>query len=133
MKKKIKHPKLLALWVMLVILFAAAIAFKWDAVFQRGNPIPYLSAAVKLTGDHTYAAVDNSENLYITRRGDKQDLFQMIQDTYHVEYRDQLGSSYLFSDGEKNYIVGSEIYWGRFTIWTLSFDDGFPALVNTAN
>jgi hypothetical protein len=46
----------------------------------------------------------------------------MIQDTYGVELKDQLGSSYLFSDGEINYTVSSEIYWGRFTVWTLPDD-----------
>ena len=67
------------------------------------------------------------EDIYITRRGDKSGLFQMIEETYAVEFKDQLGSGYLFTDGEKNYTVGSEIYWGRFTVWTLSFDEGFPS------
>ena len=80
---------------------------------------------MKLTGDSTFAAVGATEDIYITRRGDERGLFQMIEDTYGVEFKDQLGSGYLFSDGEKNYIVGSEIYWGRFTVWTLSFDEGF--------
>lgn len=113
--------------VAVAILFASVIIFKWDAIFQRGNPIPYLAAAVKLSDDNTFEAVENMENIYITKRGEKDGLFQMIQDTYDVEYKDQFGSGYLFSDGENNYTVGSEIYWGRFTVWTLSFDEGFPA------
>lgn len=113
--------------VAVAILFASVIIFKWDAIFQRGNPIPYLAAAVKLSEYNTFEAVENMENIYITMRGEKDGLFQMIQDTYDVEYKDQFGSGYLFSDGENNYTVGSEIYWGRFTVWTLSFDEGFPA------
>ena len=108
------------------ILLTSFVAGKWNAIFQRGNPVPYLAAAVKLSDDHTFEAVAGMEGIYITKRGDQEDLFRMIQDVYAVEYKDQLGSGYLFSDGEKNYIVGSEIYWGRFTVWTLSFDDGFP-------
>lgn len=110
-----------------IILLTSVIAFKWDAIFQRGNPLPYLVAASKLSDDNSFVKIENTQNTYITKRGEKHDLFQMIEDTYHVEYHDQLGSGYLFSDGENNYIVGSEIYWGRFTVWSLSFDNGFPS------
>lgn len=124
---KAKKWKIFALCAaILFILFALLLASRWDVIFQRGNPIPYLAAAVKLSDDNTFEAVKGLEGVYITKRGEKQDLFQMIADTYNVDYKDQLGSGYLFSDGEKNHIVGSEIYWGRFTVWTLSFDDGFP-------
>lgn len=117
--------KSIILWIIITVFLVSLAVLKWDAVFQRGNPIPYLAAAIKLSDEHTLAAVEGIEDVYITRRGDNQALFQMIQQIYQVEYKDQLGSSYLFSDGEKNYIVGSEIYWGRFQVWTASFDEGF--------
>lgn len=119
-----KH--IVILCVLVAILMFSFVALKWDAIFQRGNPIPYLTAAMKLSDENTFTAVEGVEDVYITRRGDKQEFFQMIQKTYQVEYKDQLGSGYLFSDGEKNYTVGSEIYWGRFQVWTASFDEGFP-------
>ena len=105
----------------LVLLGIVALCFlmKKDAIFQRGNPIPYLTAAVRLSGENLYVAVDEESGIYISKREDKQALFQMIQDTYGVELKDQLGSSYLFSDGENNYTISSEIYWGRFTVWML--------------
>ena len=121
-----KKRKVLVLCDVAIILLGSFAALKWNAIFQRGNPIPYFAAAVKLSDNNTFVAVGSIENVYITKRGEKHDLFQMIEDTYEVEYKDQFGSSYLFSDGEKNYTVGSEIYWGRFTVWTLPFDDGFP-------
>lgn len=111
--------------IVIVILAASVIASKWKVIFQRGNPIPYIAAMLKLTDDNTFEAVANLEGIYITKRGEKDDLFQMLQDTYDIEYQDQIGSGYVFSDGEQNYIVGSEIYWGRFTVWTVSFDNGF--------
>lgn len=109
-----------------LIAFLSAVLLKWDTVFQRGNPIPYLAAAARLSEDNPFEAVKSEEGIYITRRGDNLELFRMIRNTYDVEYIDQLGSGYLFSDGEYNYIVGSEIYWGVFTVWTVSFDEGFP-------
>ena len=120
-----KNRKLLILCAIVILFLSSLVALKWNAIFQKGNPIPYVAAAIKLSDDDAYAAVRNIENVFITKRGEKQDLFQMIEDTYAVEYIDQLGSGYMFSDGKKNYIVGSEIYWGRFTVWTLSFDDGY--------
>ena len=114
------------LCVVIVFFIVSLLILKWDAVFQRGNPIPYLTAAMKLSDENTFTAVEGVEDVYITRQGDKQEFFQMIQETYQVEYKDQLGSGYLFSGGEKYYIVGSEIYWGRFQVWTASFDEGFP-------
>lgn len=128
MKKKAKAGRILCLCaIILLILFSLTAALKWDAIFQRGNPIPYMAAMVKLSGSHTFEAVPGLDNTYITRRGEQQALFQMIEDTYGVEFKDQLGSGYLFSDGRLNYLAGSEVYWGRFTVWTFSFEDGFPA------
>lgn len=121
MKKK----SVVILCAAAIVFFAFLIAFKWDAIFQRGNPIPYLVAAIKLSDDNTFVPVGGTDDTYITKRGENSDLFQMIQDTYDVEFIDQLGSGYVFSDGENSYMVGSEIYWGRFTVWTLSFDETF--------
>ena len=104
----------------IILAFLVSVLFlKRSAIFQRGNPIPYLTAAVKLSEANPYVAVDESNGIYISKRGEKDALFQMIQDTYGVEYKDQLGSGYLFSDGTNNYIISSEIYWGRYTVWTL--------------
>lgn len=108
---------------VIAVLFAAVAVYKWDAIFQRGNPIPYLRAMVKLAGENTFEAVPDMDGVYVTKRGDKLGLFQMVCDTYGVEFKEQFGSGYLFSDGEKNYTVGSEIYWGRFTVWTLPFEN----------
>lgn len=114
MKKKVVVTCTVILAILAVMIF-----LKKDAIFQRGNPIPYVTAAVRLSETNPYVAVDETNGIYISKRGDKEALFQMIQDTYGVDYIDQLGSGYLFSDGEKSYIVSSEIYWGRFTVWTL--------------
>lgn len=123
MKNRMKgHKTILLLTIIILALSAFMIAFKWNSIFQRGNPIPYMAAMVKLSDKNSFEAVANTDDTYITRRDDKQQFFQMIQDTYGLELMDQLGSSYLFSDGEKNYIVASEIYWGQFTVWTLAFE-----------
>ena len=114
MKKKV-----FATCAVIIVILVAVVFLKKDAIFQRGNPIPYLTAVVHLSETNPYVAVDEENGIYISKRGDKEALFQMIQDTYGVELTDQLGSSYLFLDGENTYTVSSEIYWGKFTVWTL--------------
>lgn len=37
-----------------------------------------------------------------------------------MEFVEQAGSSYLFTDGSrKNEVASSEVYWGRYTVWVL--------------
>ena len=114
MKKKV-----FATCAVIIVILVAVVFLKKDAIFQRGNPIPYLTAVVHLSETNPYVAVDEENGIYLSKRGDKEALFLMIQDTYGVELKDQLGSSYLFSDGENTYTVSSEIYWDKFTVWTL--------------
>ena len=126
MKRNKNTRRIFVLCVVAVfIIFAAVAALKWDAIFQRGNPLPYLAAMVKLTGENSFEAVNGMDGIFITRRDDKAGLFQMIQDTYYVEFKEQFGNAYLFTDGEQNYTIGSEIYWGSYTVWTLPFDGAF--------
>ncbi|MBQ3126455.1 MAG: helix-turn-helix transcriptional regulator [Clostridia bacterium] len=89
------------------------------AIFQRGNPLPYLAAAVRLSDSHPYAAVDGAPGVYIARRGDCPALFAMIEEKWDAKLIDQAGSGYMFSNGAATFTVSSEIYWGRFTVWTL--------------
>ena len=122
MKKKTKIYAFCAIAVF--FLFTSIITSKWNAIFQRGNPIPYLAAAVKLSDENTFEEVENMEGIYITKRGEKQDLFQMVQNTYDVEYKDQLGSAHLFSDGEKTILsvqkyTGVDLLFGHCPLMTV--------------
>lgn len=120
MKKKMGKGTVAAICaIAAVILFASVLYSKWDAIFQRGDPLPYLAAAARLTDENTFEPVKNMDGTYITARGCSQGLFQMIEETYGVTHEDQLGSSHVFSNGETRYTVSSEIYWGGFTVWTL--------------
>ena len=81
MKKKV-----IVICTLVISLLAAAVILKWDTIFQRGNPIPYLTAAVRLSEANPYVAVDEEKGIYISKRGDKEALFEMIQNTYGVEF-----------------------------------------------
>lgn len=87
------------------------------AIFQRGNPIPYLTAAAQLSDEQTYVEV--VPDTYIARRGDCPALFAMVEEKWEVEFIEQFGSGYLFANAVTRLTVSSEVYWGRFTVWTI--------------
>lgn len=103
----------LGLMAMVIILF---IAYK-DSIFQKGNPFPYLIAAIKITASTPYIRV--KENEVISKANDESSLISDFEKQMEVEFVEQAGSGFIFSDGEESYVISSEIYFGRFTVWTL--------------
>ena len=108
----------------LVVLFGCVIAFKWDSIFQRGNPMPYVKAMLDLSEDNTFVEIENEDITYITKAGDNQDLFQMIQDTYNVECVDRGGRMFFFTNTNGEYVCSVEVeqYWSIYDVWTLRFE-----------
>ena len=88
-------------------------------IFQRGNPIPYISAAMKIDEDSRYVQVDidDTYDVYISVRGDKESLFYDLAYSKGMEFVEQAGSSYIFSDGTNRLIISSEVYLSCFTVW----------------
>lgn len=105
---------LLAVLVLLLIF-----AYR-RTVFQRGDPLPYLAAAMKLDRDTAYVPVDDGSGseVYITRRGDFADIIGHIQEERGAKLYDQMGGVYLFRrpDGEEFYFRTS-VYWSFFQVW----------------
>ncbi len=102
--------------VVLAVLF---ISFKWDAIFQKGNPAPYLIAMTKLSNGNTYVAVEGKDNIYISLNGECPELFEYYKKENNLEYVEQAGSGYLFTNGTENFVISSEVYWGKYKVWTL--------------
>lgn len=105
--------------VVLVILAASAFYLNRAAIFQRGNPIPYLISAVRISEKNPYVAVDETKGIYISKRGECPELFDFFCERTGMEFVEQAGSGYLFTDGDRNDVISSEVYWGRYTVWTL--------------
>ena len=104
----------------LVALSLAAGGVLWrygGAIFQRGNPIPYLLAAAQLDSDTPFAEVGSGDGVYIAPRGECPALLEFVERTRHVTFVEQAGSGYLFSNGVDGLVVQSEVYWGRFTVY----------------
>lgn len=102
----------------LLALFAAAYA---PAIFQRGNPLPYLAAAARLSGQQSFVLVEQNEReaVYISKLGADPVYLTVAWegDLKGMQFREQMGAAYLFSDGERSVAVQSEVYWGRWMVW----------------
>lgn len=115
MKKKM----ILSCAIVLVVVVAMTAYLKWGVIFQRGNPIPYLTAAIQITEENPYVAVDKIKGIYISKRGDRTKLFEDFCEVYGMKFVEQAGSGYIFTDGDRTDVISSEIYWGRYTVWTV--------------
>ena len=102
--------------VMLVVLILSL----WSpAIFQRGNPLPYLLASAKINETVPYVQVNSSGNayVYISKRGECPELFDYIEANWSVDFEEQLGGAYVFTNGSSRLIVSSEVYWRNYTVW----------------
>lgn len=121
--------KTFALKRRIIILSAVAgfTLFLWlvnlwsPVILQRGNPIPYLAAAMNIDENNYYAKVDvdDTRDVYISLRegGKCEALFNDIAYSRGFEFVEQGGSAYIFSDGTNRLIISSEIYLSQFIVW----------------
>lgn len=117
----LKEKKKIFITVLVALVIFAALVFylNRDAIFQRGNPIPYLIAAVQISENKPYVAVDETRGIFISRRGECPELFDYFQEKTGLEFIEQAGSGYLFTDGIRNEVILSETYWRDYTVWVI--------------
>lgn len=104
-----------------VVVMGLAIYLYAPVIFQRGNPFPYLYAATKINDDTPFVEVNvnNNNSIYISRRGTCDEILLYIAESKNLEFQEQAGSAFLFSNGEKTLAVSSEVYWAKYTVWTV--------------
>ncbi len=116
--EKRTRKKFIVVCVTSIFLLIAVVLYGWGpAIFQRGNPIPYLAAIIRIDVKQPYIEVRNNSGIYISKQGECPELFEYIEEHWEVELVEQAGSGYIFTNGIANLIVSSEIYWGKFTVW----------------
>lgn len=107
--------------LMVAVLYAG---FNYSIIFQRGNPVPYLTAASKISHETPFVKVnDNStdSDVYITKNDmdSTYALLEHIEREYDVEFNEQYGSAFLFESEAGNLTISQEVYWGRFKVWSV--------------
>ena len=102
-----------------ILLAVVLVLHLWGpTIFQRGNPVPYLVAALRLT-NQPYAQVNDRsvQDIYITAGYDCPELFEKIERERQVTFVEQAGSGWIFTNGADHLVISSEIYWRYFVVW----------------
>lgn len=119
-KEKRTQKMLIVACVVAILMIITSVLSIWGpAIFQRGNPIPYLVAAKKISNEQSYVQVGGKEGIFISKRGECPELFEYVESNWNVEFVEQAGSGYIFSNGIAHLVVSSEIYWGNYTVWSV--------------
>ncbi|MEG1883720.1 MAG: helix-turn-helix transcriptional regulator [Clostridia bacterium] len=116
-EQRTKHKLLIVIAIFAVITFLLIISSYSKVIFQRGNPIPYLIASMSISEETPYVEVGKNTGVYITKRGECPPLFDFVEESRNVDFVEQAGSGYIFTNGLDNITVSSEIYWRYFTVW----------------
>jgi len=101
------------------LAFAGMFAYGSD-IFQRGNPVPYITKMLILNDSNHYQKVLPDKEIYITKRYDFDGLRKYIENTYDVKFDAQLGGGYSFTSDKAHILVISTIYWRYYLVWELT-------------
>jgi len=117
--EKRKRNKIYVLGIIIAAIFAVVFFFDryGPAIFQKGYPVPYIKAMMKISDEAPLVKV--KEGIYITETGEKQAVFDYIKEKFGAELVEQAGSGYIFSNGTDKLTVSSEIYWRKYTVWSI--------------
>ena len=117
--EKSKRKRITFISVAIIIILLTSFAFKvyGPVIFQRGYPVPYIKAMMKISENNPIIKVE--EGIYITKIGDIDSVKAMMLEKYDAELIDQAGSGYFFSNGTANLTVSSEIYWRNYSVWNI--------------
>ena len=117
---KARRTVLLALAAVLAAS-ALVVAVQGPAIFQRGNPIPYFVATLQIADDRPFAYVGEEEGreVYIAERESDEAIIDHVAKERGLDFMEQAGAGFIFSDGRNQIIAQTEVYWGRWTVWEI--------------
>ena len=116
MKKK----KLLIGLAGMIILAAGIVFVGWDrAIFQRGNPLPYLLAMMRLDEDTPYVMVMETQEhrVYLTDMDGGERMIEMVEALTDTEFVEQAGRGFFFEGNGERFTAVNEVYFGRYLVW----------------
>lgn len=104
-ERKTRNRSILAIGVSFGLLLLLVFCSYHDTLFQRGNPVPYLLAAMRIGDDTPYVEVGSHTGIYISKRGECPELLRFVEESKQVGFVEQLGSGYRFSNGADDLVV----------------------------
>ncbi|MBR4879065.1 MAG: hypothetical protein IKU13_04470 [Clostridia bacterium] len=116
-KTKRKRIVLASIATIIILLMTFIFKLYGPAIFQRGYPMPYVKAMVKISEENPIVKV--SEGIYLTKVGNIAPVKAIMLEKYDSELIEQAGSGYIFTNGTTNLTVSSEIYWRKYSVWDI--------------
>lgn len=117
-----------ALLVVFIAVLAAGtfLALYSPVIFQEGNPWPQMKGIIELnlTGENI-VKLSRPENIYMTKSGNGQETLKSFMGDKGYEYKEQMGSGYLFeSPTGEDAIVTHKHYSRYYSLWNITEDEG---------
>ena len=111
-----KAPLVSSLLLFLLLLSGLYAA---PLIQQEGNPLPIVRAilSVELTAN---SIAPITELKLLQKTGENEPLNEFLA-SYGFEQRDQLGSAYIYEDGDRQLVVISRMYSRRYIIYELEY------------
>ena len=118
-EKKARRNFFVAITLTTLLLIVIILRSLSPIIFQCGNPIPYLIASMSISEQTPFVEVEKHNGIYISKRGECPELFEYVKEKWNVNFVEQAGSGFIFTNGVDTLVVTSEIYWGKFTVWKI--------------
>ena len=83
----------IAILVAFVVLAASVVYLNRAVIFQRGNPIPYLTAAARISEKNPYVAVDEAKGIYISSVENARSCLSIIRKKQGWNLSNKLGAA----------------------------------------
>lgn len=121
LKRRMRRKTVLIAAALLFMFAITVTALSTPAIINRGNPIPYISAAASLSKQSPFVLVNVKHghyNIYMTKGSNCKELIQYIEEIWDMKLAEQTKDGYFFSNEEGAMLyVPYERYWGSYTIW----------------
>jgi hypothetical protein len=91
-------------------------------IFQEGNPWPQIKGIIELnfTGKDI-VGLSRTETIYMTKSGSGQETLKDFMESKGYEYKEQMGSGYLFESPTGQSAVATHKYYSRYySLWNIT-------------
>lgn len=111
-----------AIVIVLVLSLLLFLFIYKEEIFQEGNPFNYSKAFVKLIVTEDYVDISDTSTSsettkFMTKRDDKEELFNYIEGKYSVKFDEQVGSTYIFINDTSTLELELDSYLKFYTVW----------------
>jgi len=124
-----------ALTIILISIFVIVLLFsKLNLLYlQEGNPLPIVSAAIKLVWNNSdIEPITASPEVYLVRTTDGIDPIISLMENRGWQYKEQLGAGIVFVHNGELLTLSSRMYSGRYMIISIPTPSYTPSVLDSA-